>query len=75
MLPLSGVVDLAAERARLAKEHAKVEAEARKIAQKLANPDFTSRAKEEVVEETRERLSTAEAEAARLAAAISRIAA
>ncbi|WP_073133043.1 valine--tRNA ligase [Muricoccus roseus] len=75
MLPLSGVVDLAAERTRLAKEHAKVEAEARKIAQKLANPDFTSRAKEEVVEETRERLSTAEAEAARLAAAIARIAA
>ena len=56
MLPLAGVVDLAAERARLAKDHAKVEAEARKIATKLANPDFTARAKEEVVEETRERL-------------------
>jgi len=75
MLPLAGVVDLAAERARLAKDHAKAEAEARKIAQKLANPDFTTRAREEVVEETRERLRTAEAEAARLAAAISRIAA
>ncbi|TPG61005.1 valine--tRNA ligase [Roseomonas nepalensis] len=75
MLPLAGVVDLAAERARLAKDHAKVEAEARKIATKLANPDFTTRAKEEVVEETRERLRTAEAEAARLAAAIARIAA
>jgi valyl-tRNA synthetase len=75
MLPLAGVVDLAAERARLAKEHAKVEAEARKIATKLANPDFTTRAREEVVTETRERLSAAEAEAARLAAAIARIAA
>jgi len=75
MLPLAGVVDLAAERARLSKEHAKVEAEARKISAKLANPDFTSRAKEEVVQETRERLSAAEAEAARLAAAIARIAA
>ena len=75
MLPLAGVVDLAAERARLARDHAKVEAEARKIATKLANPDFTTRAKEEVVEETRERLRSAEAEAARLAAAIARIAA
>ncbi|WP_426957239.1 valine--tRNA ligase [Muricoccus radiodurans] len=75
MLPLAGVVDLAAERTRLAKEHAKAEAEARKHAQKLANPDFIARAKEEAVEETRERLSTAEAEASRLAAAIARIAA
>ncbi|WP_043836440.1 valine--tRNA ligase [Muricoccus aerilatus] len=75
MLPLAGVVDLAAERTRLAKDHAKAEAEARKIATKLANPDFTTRAKEEVVEETRERLRSAEAEAARLAAAIARIAA
>ncbi|WP_376090179.1 valine--tRNA ligase [Roseomonas sp. CCTCC AB2023176] len=75
MLPLAGIVDLPAERARLAKEHAKASAEATKIATKLANPDFTSRAKEEVVEETRERLAAAEAEAQRLAAAIARIAA
>jgi len=74
MLPLEGVVDLAAERARLTKEHAKVEAEARKIATKLANPDFTSRAREEVVEETRERLAALEAEVGRLAAALARIA-
>ena len=73
MLPLAGVIDLAAERARLLRERQRAEAEARKIAAKLANPDFLARAPEEVVEETRERLAAEEAEAARLAAALARI--
>ena len=74
MLPLAAVIDLAAERARLAKARGAAEAEARKIAGKLANADFVSRAKEEVVEENRERLAAAEAEMARLDAALARIA-
>ncbi len=74
VLPLAGLIDLAAERARLSKDRAKLADEAGKIAKKLANADFVARAKEEVVEENRERLATAEAEMARLDAAMARIA-
>ncbi|KAB1073186.1 valine--tRNA ligase [Methylobacterium planeticum] len=62
-LPLEGIVDLAAEVARLRKEAAKGEGEIRKIEAKLGNADFMARAPEEVVEESRERR---DAEAARL---------
>ena len=74
MLPLEGVVDLAAERARLVKERGKAATEANKIAAKLNNADFVSRAPEEVVEENRERLDAARAEVARLDAALARVA-
>jgi valyl-tRNA synthetase len=74
MLPLADVIDLSAERARLAKERDKALAEAKKVAAKLGNADFVARAPEEVVEENRERLSAYEAEAARLDAALARIA-
>jgi valyl-tRNA synthetase len=73
LLPLADVIDLGAERARLAKEQAKAEAEAEKVRAKLGNADFVARAKPEVVEENRERLAAALAEAARLAAAQARI--
>ena len=65
---------LAAERVRLSKERDKAVGEARKIAQKLDNADFVRRAPEEVVEENRERLATAQADIARLEAALQRIA-
>ena len=42
MLPLAGVIDLEAERARLARERAKAEQEAEKIAKKLDNADFVA---------------------------------
>jgi valyl-tRNA synthetase len=74
MLPLAEVIDLGAERARLAKARGAAEGEARKIAAKLGNADFVARAPEEVVEENRERLAAAEAEVARLEAALARIA-
>ena len=73
VLPLAEVIDLGAERARLAKERDKAVGEARKVAQKLGNADFVRRAPEEVVEENRERLAAAEAEVARLEAALARI--
>ena len=73
MLPLADVIDLGAERARLAKARAVAEGDAQKIAAKLANADFVARAKEEVVEENRERLLAAQAEIARLDAALARI--
>jgi len=74
MLPLAEVIDLGAERARLAKARGAAEGEAKKIKAKLGNADFVARAPEEVVEENRERLAAAEAEMARLDAALARIA-
>jgi valyl-tRNA synthetase len=73
ILPLAEVIDLAVERTRLAKERDKAAGEARKLADKLDNADFVRRAPEEVVEENRERLATAQAEIARLDAALHRI--
>ena len=73
VLPLAGIIDLGAERARLDKDRTKALAEADKVLRKLDNADFVSRAKPEVVEENRERLAAHQAEAARLAAALARI--
>jgi valyl-tRNA synthetase len=73
VLPLAGVIDVAAERARLLRERDRAAAEAEKIERKLANADFVARAPEEVVEENRERLAAARAEVARLEAAMGRI--
>jgi valyl-tRNA synthetase len=67
-------VDLNAIRDRLNKERAKAEAEAKKVEAKLGNADFVARAKEEVVEENRERLVNFRAEMVRLDAAMARIA-
>ena len=39
-LPLTGVIDIAAERARLAKEMAKANADIDRVDKKLGNPDF-----------------------------------
>jgi valyl-tRNA synthetase len=74
VLPLAGLIDLAAERARLQRERAKAVAEAEKVRGKLDRADFVERAKPEVVEENRERLRTFEAEIVRLDAALQRIA-
>jgi len=73
VLPLAGVIDLDAERARLARERAKAEQETEKIAKKLDNADFVRRAPAEVVEENRDRLQSARDEIARLDAALRRI--
>ncbi|MEM8625842.1 MAG: class I tRNA ligase family protein, partial [Pseudomonadota bacterium] len=73
-LPLKGVIDVAAENARLKKEIGKLDAEIAKIEGKLSNEKFTAKAPEAVVAEQRERLATAEAEKSRLAAALDRLA-
>ena len=74
VIPLAGLIDLDAERARLVKDRAKIEKDAEGIARKLGNPDFVARAKPEVVGENRDRLAAAHAEIARLDAALARIA-
>ncbi len=73
VLPLAGAIDVGAERARLTRERDKATGEARKLAQKLDNADFVRRAPDEVVEENRERLAAAQADVARLEAALHRI--
>jgi len=73
VVPLAGLIDLDAERARLDRDRMKAEGEAEKVARKLANADFVARAPEDVVAENRERLEAARAEAARLKAALRRL--
>ncbi|PHY19817.1 valine--tRNA ligase [Caulobacter sp. BP25] len=73
-LGIADFIDLAAEKARLTKDIAGHVGEIEKVNKKLGNPDFLARAKEEVVEENRERLAEAEAAKAKLEAALSRLA-
>jgi valyl-tRNA synthetase len=75
ILPLGGVVDLARERTRLAKEIGKLDVDLAKFAAKLGNPQFLAKAKPEVIEEQRERETDAARDRDRLKAAYDRIAA
>jgi valyl-tRNA synthetase len=72
-LPLAGVADLAAERARLLKEMAKADADIARVDAKLGNPNFVSRAPEEVVEEEKEKREEALARKAKIAEALERL--
>ena len=72
-MPLAGVIDLDAERARLAKETAKLEGELKKLDAKLANEGFLAKADEEVIEEHRERREETAARIEKLNAALARL--
>ncbi|WP_363351217.1 valine--tRNA ligase [Methylocystis echinoides] len=72
-MPLEGVIDLAAEKARLAKEIAKLEGEAKKVEAKLGNPGFMAKADEDVIEEHKERREEALARIEKLTAALGRL--
>ncbi|MBX7248249.1 MAG: valine--tRNA ligase [Caulobacteraceae bacterium] len=72
-LSIAEFIDLTAERARLAKEIAGFEKDIEVNGRKLSNPDFIARAREDVVEETREKLAEAEAGKAKLQQALSRL--
>jgi valyl-tRNA synthetase len=56
-LPLEGLIDIAAETARLKKELEKIEADAAKVEQKLANPNFTQKVPPQVLAEHQQRLA------------------
>jgi len=72
-LPLAGVIDLAAERARLGKEMGKCDADIARVDQKLNNADFLKRAPEEVVEGEREKREEAVARKGKIVEALQRL--
>jgi valyl-tRNA synthetase len=69
-LDTRGSIDVAAERARLAKDRAAVEKEAQQCRAKLGNDAFVGKAPEQVVEKIRQRLAAAEADVERIASAL-----
>jgi valyl-tRNA synthetase len=56
LIPLAGVVDVDALRAKLEKDLAKVEAEIKSLSGRLANQKFVSKAPEEIVQGVKEAL-------------------
>jgi valyl-tRNA synthetase len=72
-LPLEGVIDIGAEKDRLSKGAAAAEKERDSLAQRLANANFTERAKPEAIEKARSDHEAKSAEAERLRAALERL--
>jgi valyl-tRNA synthetase len=72
-LPLEGIIDLDAEKARLAKAAAAAEKERDGLDARLSNPNFTERAKPEAVEKARADHAEKSAEAERYRAALQRL--
>ncbi|MBL8907325.1 MAG: valine--tRNA ligase, partial [Rhizobiales bacterium] len=72
-LPLEGVIDIAAERARLAKEIEKITKDHAAIKGRLDNPGFVAKAPPEVLEEARERKAELEARKHKLGEALKRL--
>ena len=72
-LPLTGLIDFAAERARLEKELGKIAEEVGAIEGRLANPGFVAKAPEAVLEENRERLVSFAARRERVEEALKRL--
>jgi valyl-tRNA synthetase len=72
-LPLAGVIDMDAERKRLAREIEKAEVDIGKMDAKLSNPSFMERAKPEAIEEAQERKAELAGIVKRFAAALKRL--
>jgi valyl-tRNA synthetase len=72
-LPLKGMIDLAAERARLDKEMQKAEADIARVDAKLGNANFVARAPEEVVEDEKEKREEAIGRKTKIAEALERL--
>jgi valyl-tRNA synthetase len=72
-LPLEGVIDLEAERGRLARAVVSAEKDRDGLAARLSNPSFTERAKPEAVEKARADHAEKSAEAERYRAALERL--
>jgi valyl-tRNA synthetase len=72
-LPLEGVIDFAAEKARLAKELEKIAKDMAAIDGRLGNPGFVAKAPPEVLEESRERKAELTARKAKVNEALARL--
>jgi valyl-tRNA synthetase len=73
-IPLAGLIDIAEEKSRLQKTMDKLGKEIGGLKGRLNNPNFAASAPEEVVEEARANLDAREDEAAKLQAALTRLA-
>ena len=72
-IPLEGVIDIAAEKARLEKAKAASEKERDNLGKRLENPAFVEKAKPEAIDKARADHAHHTAEAERLAAALARL--
>jgi valyl-tRNA synthetase len=72
-LPLKGVIDLSAEKARLDKELARADADIRRVDAKLANEKFVANAPEDIVEEEKEKREAAVARKTKILEALERL--
>jgi valyl-tRNA synthetase len=72
-LPLKGVIDLSAEKARLDKELAKADADIKRVDAKLGNEKFVANAPEEIVEEEKEKREAAMERKAKILEALERL--
>jgi valyl-tRNA synthetase len=73
VIPLEGVIDIAAEKARLSKALEAAQKEAKSLEGRLSNPAFVEKAKPEAVDKARADHALHAAEAERLAAALARL--
>jgi len=72
-LPLKGIIDVAAEQARLTKEVARADADIKRVDAKLGNPDFVKRAPEEIIDGEKEKREEAEGRRAKILEALERL--
>jgi valyl-tRNA synthetase len=72
-LPLKGIIDFTAERARLDKELAKADADIRRVDTKLANEKFVANAPEDIIEGEKEKREEALARKAKITEALERL--
>ena len=73
IIPLEGIIDIAAEKARLAKALEASTKETKSLEGRLSNPSFVEKAKPEAVDKARADHAMHAAEAERLAAALARL--
>lgn len=73
IVPLEGIIDIEAEKARLSKALEASQKEAKSLEGRLSNANFVERAKPEAVEKAREDYAHHSAEAERLTAALARL--
>jgi valyl-tRNA synthetase len=72
-LPLKGVIDVDAERARLNKELQKAESDIKRVDQKLGNPNFVANAPEDIIEGEKEKREEAEGRREKILEALERL--